>query len=100
MTKGELFNLNATNGECIVDLNLLTTTSRFKLHSVEELGDEYIRTKNYTSVWIPVVRTEFWSMIKAICDKSIDMADIGENAKREFEMISQHIEKLIKQLED
>lgn len=95
---GKLFNLNATNGECIVDVG--DVSSRLRLHCVEELGDETIQSKRYVSIWIPVNKKGFWFMIKTVCDKMIESAGTGDNAKRELVEISNKVERLIRQLED
>lgn len=97
MTKGQIFNLNATNGECFAEVEFST---RLRLHCIEELGDEYIRNKNYASIWIPVDRKAFWLIIKSICDKNVDISGAGDNARREFRSISKHVDELIKQLEE
>ena len=94
---GQLFDLEATNGDCLAELEIST---RLRLHCIEELGDEYTRNKNYACVWIPVTSKAFWSMIKAICDKNVQGAISGDNVLRELAAISKHAEELIKRLEE
>ncbi len=93
----ELFDMKATNGECIAKL---VSTARLRLFCIEELGDEYVKSKSFASVWIPVNTKGFWSVIKAICDNNVKLEGTEDNASSEFKVLSKVIENLMKQLED
>ena len=95
---GDLIDLKVSNGECIADYG--DVVAKLRLHCVEELGDEYARNKNYTSIWIPINNKKFWTVIKTICDKNANNRNTQAIAKRKFELISKYIDELMRYLEE
>lgn len=91
----ELIDLEATNGQCIAELDI---PRRIWLLCIEELGDEYVRTKNLACVWIPTDTKAFWKVIKIICEKNAETEKDG--AKIQLRNISEDINCLLQHLDD
>lgn len=68
MTEKQLLDLNATNGDCIAEYKNSTVASHtIRLLSSEELGDEYIKSRIFNTMIVPVSPgSPFWQLVREV----------------------------------
>jgi hypothetical protein len=89
----DVIDLEAMNGDCLAEI---VGNMRIKLLCVEELGDEYIRSRQCISIRIPVNTKAFWKMIAKVTEHHVD----DDKANEQLIVIHEAAIKLCRQLHE